>query len=102
MSDKTKENMLAQPVEYHVDYMDTASNKGFDECPGMVVHIVETETELVGIPPGDDYNLSRYMERPNTRIIGRGILVERSGFYWFVAWRPFSPAPKFNYDLMTR
>jgi hypothetical protein len=98
--DKTKAHYLVQAIDYRIDYMDTWAGSRFNESPGMIVHVVETDTELIGIPPEDDYNLTCCLNQPCARIVGRGILIEKISSYWFVAWRPYTPSPEFNYDLM--
>lgn len=89
---------LAYPIYYRVELMYCAAKLSSMQHPGAVVDVLavydSSGKENVCVPPEDTYNRDRFMAQPGTTLIGRGVLVEKISTEWFVAWRPFSPAPE--------
>lgn len=86
---------LETPIEYHIVLMGTCVHPIENRKQGLSVHILQRGNEYLAIDPRDEANLKSYMSFDGTQIVGWGMLVERVWVdEWFVAWRPFSPAPK--------
>ena len=84
---------LKQPIEYRVDFMDVTV-RFVERKAGVIGQIISDGNEKRFVEPSDDYNLSRLMGAGYS-LIGRGVLVEAVwSDEWFVAWRPYSPAPE--------
>lgn len=90
------EYKLKSPVFYRTEMMWIVSSLSFEK-PGALVQIVGNPAktgEIKGIQPESDNQLSSALDNPGYEIMGRGILIEKvSASVWFVAWRPYYPAP---------
>jgi hypothetical protein len=96
---------LEVPIDYKIEFMgvytkseDTENGRAGQE---MIV-VAHSNGEYSAIDPAISYfiKLLDDIRFGDNSIVGRGTLIERiDGSRWFVAWRSFSPIPKFKSSL---
>jgi hypothetical protein len=84
---------LKQHIAYHIHPMKTIV-KGEKRKEGAITIVIEFKDGFMeAIDPSDDYNLTRRLQEVGSKIVGRGVLIEKIWVdEWFVAWRSYSPA----------
>lgn len=96
---------LKAPIDYKITMMWVALASEF-EIAGVTVHVVGNPLKtgnIEAVRPQDDWQLTRLLDKPDFIIMGRGILIEKvSASVWFVAWRPYNPAPHIDDSNWTK